>query len=217
MWILIVILVIALISALLFIPSGVKIVYNDTKIKAYLSLFCFDFLIYDSEKPKKQKPPKPKKQKQSKTSQTPQKKKFDFNLIRSLLRGSTKALGVFFKKVKVSKVSLTVAVGGEDPYKVGMTFGMLNAAAYPILGFLHTVENIKFTRVSIYPDFTSEKTRIYASFKAKISPVYALKMLAIVGIEFIKNKSTENGGNNNGKSIDSGNFRDLNGKTARTR
>lgn len=215
MWILIIILVIALIIALLFIPSGVKVVYNDTKIKVYLSLFCFDFVIYDSEKPKKQKPAKEKKQ--AKIPQKPQKKKLDFNLIRSLLRGSTKALAIFFKKVKVSKVSLTVAVGGEDPYKVGMTFGMLNAAAYPILGFLHTVENIKFKHVSIYPDFANEKTRIYASFRAKISPVYALKMLTIVGIEFIKNKSTENGGNNNGKSIDSGNFRDLNGKTARTR
>lgn len=215
MWILIIILIIALIIALLFIPSGVKIVYNDTKIKAYLSLFCFDFVIYDSEKPKKQKPIKPKTQ--TKPQEKPKKKKLDFNLIKGLIKGSKKALAIFFKKVRVSKVSLTVAVGGEDPYKVGMTFGMLNAAAYPILGFLDTVENIKFKHVSIYPDFTSKKTRIYASFRAKISPVYALKMLAIVGIEFIKNKSTENGGNNNGKSIDSRNLRDLNGQTARTR
>ncbi len=216
MWILL--LVIALISALLFIPSGVKITYNDGKIKAHLILFFLNFLIYDSEKPKKQK--KSKKNPPKKSLANPpekKKKKFDFNLIKSLIKGSAKALAVFFKKLRVTKVNLCIAVGGDDPYKVGMTFGMLNAAAYPILGFLDTVEHIKLKHVSIYPDFMNEKTRIYTSFKAKISPVYILKMLAIVGIELIKNKSTENGGNNNGKSVNSGNSRNLNGEITRTR
>ena len=214
MWIFLIVL--ALILALLFLPSGVKVIYNDGKIKAYLILFFLNFLIYDSQKPQKQKKSKKAKKSPEKPPEK-KKKKFDFNLIKSLLRGSTKALAVLFKKLKVTKVNLIIAVGGEDPYQVGMTFGMLNAAAYPILGFLSTVEHIKFKHVSIYPDFTADKTRIYTSFKAKISPVYALKMLTIVGIELIKNKSTENGGNNNGKSVNSGNSRNLDGQTARTR
>lgn len=213
MWILLLILV--LIIAFLYVPSGVKVVYNDGKIKIHLTLFFFKILLYDSEKPKKEK--KQKKEKSPTQSPKKEKKKLDFNLIKSLVRGSKKALAILFKKTRLTKVNLIVAVGGEDPYKTGMTFGMLNAAAYPILGFLNTVENIKFTHVSIYPDFMSEKTRIYTSFRAKISPVYALKMLMIIGTELIKNKSTENGGNNNGKSIDSRNLRNLDGQTARPR
>ncbi len=211
MWIALII--IALILSLLLIPSGVKVTYNNGKIKAHLILFFLNFLIYDSEKPPKQK--KPKKTKKSKAlsaEQKPQKKKFDFNFIKSLVSGSTRALALLFKKLRVSKVNLTVAVGGNDPYQVGMTFGMLNAAAYPILGFLDSVEHIKLKHVSIYPDFLSEKTKIFASFKAKISPIYAIKMLLIIGLELIKN-----GGKNNGKSVNSGHSLNLNEQTSRTR
>ncbi len=205
--------IIALILALLLIPSGAKVTYNDGKIKVHFILFGLNFLIYDSENPPKEK--KPKKSKKQKTEQAQSeekkpKKKLDFNFIKSLVKGSKKALAIFFKKLRVTKVNLTVAVGGDDPYKVGMTFGMLNAAAYPILGFLDTVEHIKLKHVSIYPDFLSEKTRIHASFKAKISPIYALKMLIIIGLEII-------GGKNNGKSINSGNSLNLDEQASRTR
>ena len=204
------------IAAFLLIPHGAHIDYNDGEIKAYLCVFFLKIKLYDSTKPKKEKQ-KNKKPKSETQVQKPQKKKrkipFEF------IKNCTPAVKMFFKKLRVSKVYIAVAVGGEDAYKTGITYGTLSAVSYPIIGFFHSLKHFKLKRFSLYPDFLSEKTRIKASFRAKMSIVNILRILMIVVYQFTKtaNNTNEKEGNDNGKSVNPSNSGNLDEQTSRTR
>lgn len=203
--------ILLLITAFLILPLGAHVDYNDGDIKVYFCLFFFKIKLYDSTKPKKQKKSKPQKATTSAVKQTKpkQKRKIPWEFIKN----TPPIVKLFFQKLRVSKVSLTVAVGGEDPFQTGVTFGTLSAVAYPIIGFFHSLKHIKIKHCNIYPDFLSEKTRIKASFRAKISPIYILKilMLAVYHLSKTANTTNEKEGNDNGKSVNSGNTLNING------
>lgn len=204
--------ILLLIIAVLSIPICAFLKYDDGHVRVYYCFLFLKFKLYDSKKPQKQK-----KTKKSKTDNKPQKKKRKFSF--SLVKNSVGAVKLFFEKTRVTSVVLQVAVGGEDAYKTAVTYGALSAVGYPIIGFLNSVKKIKFKRVWLFPDFLSEKTRIKASFKAKLNVINILKILLKVVLELSKTQETKNEkeGNENGKSVNSGNSLNLNEQTSRTR
>jgi len=70
-----------------------------------------------------------------------------------------KATKHFLSKIYFQKLYLDITVASNDAAKTAQMYGKLDAAIFPLLGFLDSKKKIKDGEVHIHPDFTSEKLK----------------------------------------------------------
>lgn len=201
--------IIAIIAAIMLIPVGADISYEDgqfalsAKVCGIL-LQIFPKAPVDESKPKKEKKPKkpkkekkPKKQKPAKDGEATakKKKKLDFSKdeILSLIKKVLSKFGRFGRKFNVDRFLLRYVAAGKDPYDTAVNFAYVNAALSSLAPICSRRFNVKDCEVRTDIDFTIEKKKIDfgLAFTIRIGAFFALAFgvaFSALGI-LIKNKT----------------------------
>ncbi len=169
----------AIITAILLIPVGVDVGYEQEKF--HLSAKVNGFMLQlipkppkrEDQKPGKKKPKKQKKKKEPKPEKEkkPKKKReLDFSLeeIVDLLKAVLKGFGKFGRKLKVNRFLLHYTAAGGDPYNVAMHFARVNAALSSLAPICAQRFTVKDCDVWTDLDFMSGKMRLEAGIALTI-------------------------------------------------
>lgn len=187
-------LVIGIIFLVLFIillPSGVLYVEIREKIKLSVGILGFKKELslekVDDEEQQDEKEAKEKKKKHKKdgalkkatdkiTDGKPNENSFFeavglvLDIARAVMPGEKKLLS----RLRFTEVKVLMTVVSESADKTAIKFGAVNAGVYSLLGVIDTAFSLKLDRVSITPDYLSDKAQYDIFFKVK------LRLLVIV-------------------------------------
>lgn len=196
-WLYILLAILALFILLLLCPMGVRIRYGK-ELCLYVRVGPFDFKVIPKKKKIRisdysvkamERAEKKRKKKEEKKKPAPggaaqAKEKEPVELVKRLkdpdsaldtvellLDMLSVVLDNFGKRLKVSFACLHVTVGGKDPAKTAVTYGVICSLAGNIANMLsqHTnLEKTKKTSISVVPDFLAEKTAIYADIRLTV-------------------------------------------------
>ena len=158
---------------LLFLKISIWIILENENISLRVKVLCFcidltKFLLSDEEKtPKSKKTPKKKKEKQEKKEESSVRKSLAdwMFLLDEYVEKVKKVLRNFTKKIKIDRLSITVAFSTGDAAKTAIAGGMANAFLYPLIGRMDAAFIIKERQITVSPDF-SEKTYFQGRFEA---------------------------------------------------
>ena len=191
-----------LVAVLLFVPISLCIRYDGTITRAWLRVLLFRFRVLDSSKPKKTKKAKKKTEPKKKE---PKKNFFEIlNLICDIGRSGLKAGKIIKKHLRFYGVRVFWKIAREDPYETGLAYGRTNAVVYPVLGALANLFKVKFERLEIVPDFTSQKDACDITLKAKISLFNVIRAGIAFLFDFVKRMADKNKTQLNNKNIKEG-------------
>ena len=183
-----------LVAVLLFTPISIRAHYDGETTRMWLRVLILRFKIFDSSKPKKEK-----KQKNKTTTKKKQPKKSFFemlHLVCDLARSGLKAGKIVKKHLRFYGVRVFWKIAREDPYETGLAFGRTNAVAYPVFGALANLFNVKFERLEIVPDFTSQNDVCDITLKAKMSPFNIIRAGIVFLFDFAKRTALASADNN---------------------
>lgn len=187
-----------LIAALLLIPLGADIGYEQGKIHVSATVAGAELRLF----PRKKKPdsgePKPPKKKKKKKEKKPkedkprdekpkEKKKLDITLdeILDLLKAVLHGLGHFTRRIRVDRFVLHLIVAGNDPYNVAMAYGKINAwlsAMAPACTKLNAKNSDVWTAVDFTDDWPHVDFAIAMSFRL----CTVIGMLFVIGFGALK-------------------------------
>ena len=74
----------------------------------------------------------------------------------------------FIKRMRFEKLYLTVNIGTPSADLTAKRYGDINALLFPLLGKLDSAGRIKDGNVSVRPDFTAEKTDVWADVNVSL-------------------------------------------------
>lgn len=188
--------ILLLIVFLLFIPVGIKLLY-DGDFKVRITYLFLHFTLLPQKEKKKNKKPKKKKQKE------PQEEKKEPNillqlvkekginglisLLNELLHILRHTLSDITKHLIIKKLRLQVAVGADNAADAALEYGYVCAAVYPILSmFSSIVKKCEFEEVTIAPDFNRKETEILLQCTVRIKLFFLVKAGIARGIDLLK-------------------------------
>lgn len=190
-----------IICLILFVPVFVSLSISENGfITVKYLFFRFKFRLYPKNTSKKGKVKRKKsKEKDKKNKQGFFEKKSDesgtlnavFEML-GLIRQVMLEILRLFRKTTVKKMRLTIKVAAEDPAQTAMLYGTVCAAAYPVVGLLHNIFNIKSEAVNIYADY-SDDAKMFFEYDAVLK-IYVFMILGTVfglvkNILFVKEKA----------------------------
>ena len=194
----------AIIAAIMLIPIGADIAYEDGQFRLSAKVFGLLLQLFpkapvDESKPKKpkkeKKKKKPKKEKAKKEKKPKAKKKLDFSMdeILTLVKKVLSKFGRFGRKFNVDRFLLHYVAAGKDPYDTAVNFAYVNAALSSLAPVCSQRFDVKDYEVWTDIDFTVEKKKIDfgLAFTIRIGAFFALVFgvaFSALGI-FIKNKT----------------------------
>lgn len=163
--------ILAVIIILLFcVRLKAHIEYNSVSEKLKIKVTVFGIPVFDSEKKKKSKPAKVKKQKQLKEKKPKKENKLNF---RTIIASVKKVIGdiirLIIKRLVIKKLYIEIAVASDEPDKTAINTGNANAYAYSADALLRNAFRVKSSKIKIYPDFLSDKTKTYFEIVASLS------------------------------------------------
>lgn len=109
-----------------------------------------------------------------------------FNAVKKYIPAGKKAFRKLLKLIRFYDLRLELTVGNDDPYKAGLNFGRINAAAYSVLGLLCCLFSVKIEHTEIKCDFEKRATEFYAKTAVYVRPSAVLALAAYVGIYYLK-------------------------------
>ena len=109
-----------------------------------------------------------------------------FNAVKKYIPAGKKAFRKLLKLIRFYDLRLELTVGNDDPYKAGLNFGRINAAAYSVLGLLCCLFSVKIEHTEIKCDFEKKVTEFYAKTSVYVRPSAVLALAAYVGIYYLK-------------------------------
>lgn len=151
--------------------------------------------------PKKEKPEGEKKEKRKKkqTEQTgeaqtepkPKKEKkkgpkLTFEDILGIVKLALKAVGRFFKSLRMDYLMLHLTTAGPDPYSAVMNYGYFNAAIGAVLPLLHRVFKVGKEDIFSQVDFEADKLKIDAGLALTIRIGQILFIALCAAFAFLK-------------------------------
>lgn len=147
------------------------------------------FLKFDLLKEKKKKA-SPEKSAEKNSGQAPKdkqkeqkKEKLKLNVVLKIIKDSIDGVRSFLGKLKIRKMAIDISVGSPDAAKTAIDYGVYNAAVGAIVAAAESFCDIKYKRINIFSNFTSEKTEYQISFEIKGRIIHILKL----GINLVKN------------------------------
>lgn len=154
----------------------------------------------EGEKPKRKKKRKPEssKDEDDRKEEAEKEKKADGekNFFQKQISGLTffdyleivkRFFRKFVMKIRIEEFKTDIHVGG-DAYETAMTYGRINSALYPLLGFLNNQGVLKKANVTIVPDFLKEKSEYYAHIELSLRLVHLYIVLLSVGSYFLRRR-----------------------------
>ena len=188
-----------LIAALLLIPVGADIGYEQGKIHVSATAAGVEIRLFPRKKKPESDEPKPPKKKKEKKEKKPkqkddsaeekpkEKKKLDITLdeILDLLKAVLHGLGHFTDRIRVDRFVLHLIVAGNDPYNVAMAYGKINAwlsAMAPACKKLNAKNSDVWTAVDFTDDWPHVDFAIAMSFRL----CTVIGMLFVIGFGALK-------------------------------
>lgn len=194
-----------IILAVIFLLFGI-LMFSAVKLKIYLSksgyivikyLFMrFKYDIYGDNKLKRVKRSNVKKADKKPSSKDTKKKDGYFKKIYSeegIVEGTIKLLRMvkhivskileLVTECKVDNLVLDIKVASEEPAQTAIYYGSVCAVAYPALGILNGIVNIKKQNVNITADYKLKKPEVLFMLVIKLRVFKAIK----VALSLIRN------------------------------
>lgn len=182
LWIILIILCVMLL--LLLVPISVNFKYGNGETTLIVSYFFIKFkLLPKSEKAKIKEQKKKNKKSDQKDNDEQKKPTFldkvteDFkqnhdlstkiNIILKALKQLLRRVKQLLKFLKISRFDLNVKISSSDAAETALNYGRFNGAFYTLLGFITPLFRWGKRRVVIDPDFTHEKSRVFADIKVR--------------------------------------------------
>ena len=200
---------IAALAILVCVPVSLSVVWNGGDPEVKVRYLFISYIIYPSEKNKprpgtlrayisdlltelkkkktdKPRPAEPQPQQPKKSAwQSLCEQRGFWGAIGYLLRivaASAQLAAYVLRRSVVSRMKLSVAIGGDDAAAIAITQGQWCAAVYPAVSLvLCSVRRYRGCSVNIVPDFLSAENRYDVDIRLRVMPVWgiigALKML----------------------------------------
>lgn len=189
------------IALILLLPVSVFIDYKDV-FSLKVKFFGFKVFKADNQSDKPQQKtenesvPKEKKENKVKSSFEILKDKKGFSgavkEVFKFIADCLKHVGKFLKTVKFRKVEFNLTVATEDAAKTAIEYGALCTAVYPTLSFFNSISNVKYKRINVNSDFTTDKGSFDFSLIIKLQILFLI-ILAYKVFKEYKNFSIRNG------------------------
>lgn len=201
-WI-IIILVIAIFTALLFNSVYVSVYYRRSEAENDTELII-KYLFFKKKIPieKKEKSKQVKKPEEEKEDLPTRGLKFYYNLYKLLKDDVFDVLNYLMKKAVVFKeINIKTDFGCKDAASTGILTGTLNGVFYNIIAFFHNNFTLKDWEIEVNPDFENEKFDLFFDCIVRLKIVHII-VIAFKGIKILLKlrKELKKGRKNDGTS-----------------
>lgn len=203
------IITLGILVALMILPLGVAVRYNDAGIslKVIAGPVRIPILPAKKKDPEEEQKTKQKKRTQKKKSNTstpkkkaekPKEKGGPITDFLPLVKTALDLLNSFRKKLRVNQLELKLILAGDDPCDLAVNYGKANAAMGNLLPLLERCFAIKKRNVEVECDFEASQTLIIARADITITLGWILGILIFYGVravtQFFKIKNKRKGG-----------------------
>lgn len=199
--------IILLLLLLLILPVSADMRYKD---KLTVSVIYGGIKVFDSSKPKEEKPQMLEQSKNEQEKPTEEKQKKE-NFITKIFNEKGKIEGIKFlssliklavsriiwliKKTKFRQFFIDISIASDDAANTAISYGVVCAAVYPIINLLDQNTDLSVKKVNIYTDFDKLSPEIEAAISVKTRLIYAV--IALISVLFayfkLKKESDKNG------------------------
>ncbi|MBR6903051.1 MAG: DUF2953 domain-containing protein [Clostridia bacterium] len=200
--------IVLLLLLLLIIPVSADTMYKD---KFTVSVIYGGIKVFDSSKPKKQKPQKPQISESNQEKPTAEEKQKKENFITKIFNEKGKIEGIKFlvaliklavsriiwmlKKIKFRQFLLNISIASDNAANTAISYGAVCAAVYPTINLLDQNTDLSVKKVNIYTDFDKLSPEIETAISVKTRLIYAV--IALISMLFaylkLKKESDKNG------------------------
>ena len=156
------------------IRFGAQVLYSSAGVKLKLKIGPVKITLLP-QKEKKRPEKKPKKPKKA-AEGPPLGPEEIIALVKQALPVALEAAGRLKRKIRVDRLYLDVAVGGEDPAAAATAYGGLNAAIGMILPLVEQNLHVKDRRIRTRADFLETRTRVDLDAAATLTVGQALAL-----------------------------------------
>ena len=159
------------------IRFGAQVLYSSAGVKLKLKIgpVKITLLPHKEKKRPEKKPKKPKKPKKA-AEGPPLGPEEIIALVKQALPVAQEAAGRLKRKIRVDRLYLDVAVGGEDPAAAATAYGGLNAAIGMIWPLVEQNLHVKDRRIRTRADFLETRTRVDLDAAATLTVGQALAL-----------------------------------------
>lgn len=143
------------------IRFGAQVLYSSAGVKLKLKIGPVKItLLPQKEKIRPEKKPKKPKKPKKAAEGPPLGPEEIIALVKQALPVALEAAGRLKRKIRVDRLYLDVAVGGEDPAEAATAYGGLNAAIGMIWPLVEQNLHVKDRRIRTRADFLETRTRV---------------------------------------------------------
>ena len=159
------------------IRFGAQVLYSSAGVKLKLKIGPVKITLLPQKEKKRpeKKPKKPKKPKKA-AEGPPLGPEEIIALVKQALPEALEAAGRLKRKIRVDRLYLDVAVGGEDPAAAATAYGGLNAAIGMIWPLVEQNLHVKDRRIRTRADFLETRTRVDLDAAATLTVGQALAL-----------------------------------------
>ena len=159
------------------IRFGAQVLYSSAGVKLKLKIGPVKITLLPQKEKKRpeKKPKKPKKPKKA-AEGPPLGPEEIIALVKQALPVALEAAGRLKRKIRVDRLYLDVAVGGEDPAAAATAYGGLNAAIGMIWPLVEQNLHVKDRRIRTRADFLETRTRVDLDAAAPLTVGQALAL-----------------------------------------
>ena len=198
---LITLIIFAFLILLLLIPVYLSASF-DGKLGVRVRILFISFKLY----PRPEKSEKKQLKKETKKSKKQKAKEEELSRSEELLRDEgisavisyynemVRLIGTavkrFIRIIVVDRLIVNVIVASDDASETALNFGRVCAVIYPAQALIESVLNIRKRKITIVPDFMTEKGYVRGEIKLHILPIRALWALIMFFIWYLGNNTT---------------------------
>ena len=159
------------------IRFGAQVLYSSAGVKLKLKIGPVKITLLPQKEKKRpeKKPKKPKKPKKA-AEGPPLGPEEIIALVKQALPVALEAAGRLKRKIRLDRLYLDVAVGGEDPAAAATAYGGLNAAIGMIWPLVEQNLHVKDRRIRTRADFLETRTRVDLDAAATLTVGQALAL-----------------------------------------
>lgn len=97
-------------------------------------------------------------------------------------------IGYFLRKLKIRDFSCNITVSDADAAETAISYGLISTAVYGFTGFLNSVTDFKYKKISVNADYSGNNSLLQLGFTVKIKILYLVIIAFKLLIKFINYK-----------------------------
>lgn len=186
--------VLLVLLAVLLIPFGACVRYDQDGFVAFLKVWLLRFQVYPapekkSKEKKQEEPPSGQPSQPAEEKKDAPKKGGTLELIRAALPLVKPALVGLKKRLSVDHLDLHVTWAGTDPADVAMGYGCANAALGTLWAVIDQNFKVKKSNLGVSVDFDAPSPTVYLNATVTLNLWKALTLVLPLLVRFLRNYS----------------------------